>query len=105
MRCYCLLSGSMMVAGDAKSQHTCMMLMALRCIVQVGAKKGDRVWMLGFGTGFQVQQRCLPGPTRCQHSARVLDLKGPHALVSCPGPFYELIRFYPLRVSKLAPEY
>ena len=26
-------------------------------------------------------------------------------LVSCPGPFYELIRFYPLRVSKLAPEY
>ena len=43
----------MMVAGDAKSQHTCMMLMALRCIVQVGAKKGDRVWMLGFGTGFK----------------------------------------------------
>ena len=53
MRCYCLLSGGMMVAGDAKSQHTCMMLMALRCIVQVGAKKGDRVWMLGFGTGFK----------------------------------------------------
>ena len=22
-------------------------------LVQVGAKKGDRVWMLGFGTGFK----------------------------------------------------
>ena len=22
-------------------------------VMQVGAKKGDRVWMLGFGTGFK----------------------------------------------------
>ena len=30
-----------------------MVLMGLRRRVQVGAKKGERVWMLGFGTGFK----------------------------------------------------
>ena len=44
---------SMMGAADAEGHHTCMALMGLQRILQVGAKKGDRVWMLGFGTGFK----------------------------------------------------